>query len=319
MKGTMFLGAGSVLHATGTKDLERLGGLVRRMPRTGTAMIAGAVAISGLPPMNGFVSEWLLYLGLMRGGIASSGVGNAPSVAVLLATGLVSFVGAMAALCFLRIVGVALLGEPRSREARAAHESSAWLTAPMGVLLATSAAIAIFPLAAVAAVGRASGSIRGHTAPAIPDAPLARLGTVNAVVWGAILVAWAAFALLRQGKPASLDSTWGCGYVAPTPRMQYTARAFAEFFGARLLPEPLRPRFSQAAPKTIFPGPGAFESTCDDPLMRGVYEPFFARSGDRFARLRWLQQGILHVYILYILVVLIVALAWVSFRAWSSA
>jgi hydrogenase-4 component B len=319
MKGTMFLGAGSILHATGTKDLERLGGLLRRMPRTGTAMIVGAVAISGLPPMNGFVSEWLLYLGLIRGGIASSDVGGAPNVAALLATGVVSFVGAMAALCFLRLVGVALLGEPRSAEARGAHESSAWLTAPIGLLLAGSATIAIFPVPVVAAVVRASGSILGAAAPALPDVPLATLGEINALVWGAIFVSWAVFGLLRRGKPAQREATWGCGYLAPTPRMQYTARAFAELFGAKILPERLRPRLSQAAPKTIFPEPTAFASTCDDPLTRGVYDPLFVGMGDRFARLRWLQQGILHVYILYILVVLVLALAWVSFRVWTGA
>ncbi len=319
MKGTMFLGAGSVLHSTGTKDLERLGGLLRRMPRTGAAMIAGAVAISGLPPMNGFISEWLLYLGLIRGGIVPSGIGGAPSVAVLLATGLVSFIGAMAALCFLRLVGVALLGEPRSAEARGAHECSAWLTGPMGLLLVASAAIAIFPVPVVAVVARASRSIRGAGAPALPDAPLAMLGKVNSVVWGAIFITSGIFALVRRGKPASHDATWGCGYVAPTPRMQYTARAFAELFGAKLLPVRLRPRFSQATPMAIFPEPTAFASTCDDPLARGVYDPLIAGLGDRFARLRWLQQGILHVYVLYILVVLVLALAWVSFRIWTGA
>jgi NADH:ubiquinone oxidoreductase subunit 5 (subunit L)/multisubunit Na+/H+ antiporter MnhA subunit len=282
-------------------------------------MIAGAVAISGFPPMNGFVSEWLLYLGLIRGGIVSSGVGGAPSVAVLLATGLVSFISAMAALCFLRLVGVALLGEPRSAEAAGAHESSTWLTAPMGLLLVASAAIAIFPVPVVAAVARASGSIRGAAAPALPDVPLATLGKVNSVIWGTIFLTSGIFALLRRGKPASRDATWGCGYVAPTARMQYTARAFAELFGAKLLPRRLRPRFSQAAPTTVFPEGTAFASTCDDPLTRGVYDPLFKGMGDRFARLRWLQQGILHVYILYILVVLVLALAWVSFRVWTGA
>jgi len=238
---------------------------------------------------------------------------------VLLATGLLSFVGAMAVLCFLRLVGVALLGEPRSAEARTAHESSAWLTAPMGLLLTASAAIAIFPAPVVAAVARASGSIRGAAAPALPDAPLATLGGVNSLVGCAIVVAWGVFALLRRGKPESRDATWGCGYLAPTPRMQYTARAFAELFVAKLLPERLRPRFSQATPTKVFPEPAAFASTCDDPLMRGVYDPFFVRTGDRFARWRWLQQGILHVYILYILVVLILALGWVSLHAWGKA
>ena len=317
MKGTMFLGAGSVLHATGTKNLEQLGGLLRRMPMTGAAMVAGAVAISGLPPMNGFVSEWLLYVGLIRGGVAPPGVGGAPGVAVLLATGLLSFVGAMAALCFLRIVGIALLGEPRSTAARVAHESSAWLTVPLGLLVLASGAIGVFPGAAIAAVARAGGSIRGDSAHALPDVPLATVGRLNAVIWGAAFVTWAILALLRRGKPASRDATWGCGYVAPTPRMQYTARAFAELFVAKLLPRALRPRFPEIVPRTIFPEPLAFATTCDDPFTRGAYEPFFARTGDRFARLRWLQQGILHVYILYILVVLILVLTWVAFRAWS--
>jgi formate hydrogenlyase subunit 3/multisubunit Na+/H+ antiporter MnhD subunit len=319
MKGTMFLGAGSILHATGTKDLERLGGLLHRMPRTGTAMIAGAVAISGLPPMNGFVSEWLLYLGLIRGGIASSDVGSAPGVAALLGTGVLSFVGAMAALCFLRLIGVALLGEARSVEADRAHESSAWLTAPMAILLAGSVTIGTLPLPVVAAVLHASDSIVGAAHPPLPDVPLATLGHMNALVWGVTLVCSAVFVLLRRGKPARRDATWGCGYVAPTPRMQYTARAFAELFGAKVLPERLRPHFSGAAPMSVFPKPAAFASACDDPLTRGVYDPLFAGMGDRFARLRWLQQGILHIYILYILIVLVLGLAWVSFRVWTGA
>jgi formate hydrogenlyase subunit 3/multisubunit Na+/H+ antiporter MnhD subunit len=319
MKGTMFLGAGSVLHATGTRDLEQLGGLLRRMPRTGAAMIAGAVAISGLPPMNGFVSEWLLYVGLIRAGVASSAVGGAPGVAVLLATGLVSFIGAMATLCFLRIVGVALLGEPRSAQARCAHESSHWLTAPMAVLLVSAAAVATFPAPVVATVARASGSIRGDAAASGVDAPLRMVGTVNAIVWGAMLTVWAIFVWLRRARPTSRDATWGCGYLASTPRMQYTARAFAELFSTKLLPQRLRPRLSLVMPETLFPKPGAFASTCDDPLTRAVYEPFFARWGDRFARWRRLQQGVLHLYILYILIVLVLALAWVSFRAWSRA
>jgi formate hydrogenlyase subunit 3/multisubunit Na+/H+ antiporter MnhD subunit len=318
MKGALFLGAGSVLHATGTKDLERLGGLLRRMPQTGAALVAGAVAIAGLPPMNGFVSEWLLYLGLIRGGILP-GIGSAPRVALLLVTGLVSFVGAIAALCFLRIVGVALLGEPRTAQAREAHESSSWLTAPMGLLLAASTAVAVFPLPVVSVVSRASQSLQVDAAASLPDAPLAALGRVNSIVWGVVLFGGVMFSMIRRGKPEARGATWGCGYAAPTPRMQYTARAFAELFVAKILPEALRPRFSKAAPMAIFPQHASFETSCEDPLTRDVYEPFFAGTGNRFARLRWVQQGVLHIYLLYILVVLILALAWVSLRAWGGA
>jgi len=319
MKGTMFLGAGSVLHATGTKDLERLGGLLGRMPRTGAGFVAGAVAISGLPPMNGFVSEWLLYLGLIRGGLASAGGSGAPSVAVLLATGVVSFVGAVTALCFLRLVGIALLGQPRSPAAADAHESSLSMTAPIGVLVVACAAIALSPTPVVALVVRAGASIQGGTSPASPQAPLATIGALNGAIWVVAALVAALLALLRQKGPESPDATWGCGYVAPTSRMQYTGRGFAELFGSKLLPGTLRPRFSSPPTLSLFPAPSSFRSSTDDPLTRGVYEPFFSRTGDRFARLRWLQHGILHLYILYILVVLVLGLAWVSLRAWSGA
>src|SRR5260370_31942214 len=120
MKGLMFLAAGSVMHGSETRDLERLGGILRRMPRTGSLMLLGSLAIAGLPPLNGLVSEWLLYLALVRTGLASSG---AASVLALIAVGVVSLVGALAGLAFVRLIGTALLGQPRSEAASHAHES----------------------------------------------------------------------------------------------------------------------------------------------------------------------------------------------------
>lgn len=106
------------------------------------------------------------------------------------------------------------------------------------------------------------------------------------------------------------------GYAAPTSRMQYTSRSFAELMGERFLPRAIRPRVSITPPVGLFPGRSALSSTCVDPMTRSVYEPLVARSGDRFARLRWLQQGMLHAYLLYIVVAAIGLLAWSSLRSW---
>ena len=142
MKGLLFLAAGSVVHGTGTRDMEQLGGLMKRMPWTGAAMMAGAVAISALPPLNGFVSEWLLYLSLMKCGLETSG---GRSLTALLAVGLVALVGGLAAVTFVRLAGIVLLGSPRSEASGHSHESSAWMVAPMVILVVLCVTVAVVP------------------------------------------------------------------------------------------------------------------------------------------------------------------------------
>ena len=130
MKCLMFFAAGSVLHGTGTKDLEKLGGVAKRMPWTGVAMIIGAVAISALPPLNGFVSKWLMYLSLMKYGLATSG---GRGLTALLAVGVLALVGGLAGIAFVRLTGIALLGSPRSDAARARPRILALDARPDGV------------------------------------------------------------------------------------------------------------------------------------------------------------------------------------------
>jgi formate hydrogenlyase subunit 3/multisubunit Na+/H+ antiporter MnhD subunit len=315
MKGLMFLGAGSVLHGCHTKDLDKLGGLMKRMPRTSTILVLGAVAISGLPPMNGFVSEWLLYLGLIRGGLSA---GHASGVAMLLAVGLVALIGGLAMVCFVRLVGIALLGEPRSEAASLAHESPVAMTAPIMVLAAASVGVALVPEPLVAAISNVSGQLlRTDVHEAIAGVPLASIGLSNAILWLVLALGAVVWLVALRRPPLPSDATWGCGYANPSPRMQYTSSSFAEFVSERLLPRSLRARMAVVAPRGLFPTDGSLSSEASDPLTRGLYEPFVARWGDRFARLRWLQQGALHLYLVYILFTALLALAWTSFSAWS--
>src|SRR5207249_3445272 len=139
-KSLLFLGAGSIAQGTGTRTIDRLGGLARVMPWTAAAFALGSAAIVGLPPLNGFVSEWLVFRAFARAGAQ----GGAERAAVLGAP-VLGLIGALALACFAKVVGVILLGTPRDPVAMASHESSTGLVAPLLPLAAACAAIGLVP------------------------------------------------------------------------------------------------------------------------------------------------------------------------------
>jgi formate hydrogenlyase subunit 3/multisubunit Na+/H+ antiporter MnhD subunit len=308
MKGLLFLGAGSVLHGAGTKDLDRLGGLMKRMPWTATMIVLGATAISALPPMNGFASEWLIYLGLVERGSRGQ-----IDVGLLLTVGLLALLGAIACLCFVRLVGIALLGNPRSEGAEHAHESSPSMRAAMLALLSMSIVVAIAPAMVAGWISPVVSQLMGGRAQPL-EAPLAEVGMMNAGMWTAIAVVSVALNTLIKRRRVAAGSTWGCGYPAATSRIQYVARSFSELFAEHLLPRPFRARLRLERTDRLF-GPGlSLEANDVDPLTRGAYEPFLSRWADRLSRLRWMQQGSLHLYVVYIMAIAIVGVAWLSLR-----
>ncbi len=317
IKGLMFLGAGSVLHGTGTKDIERLGGLLRRMPWTGRALLFGAVAIAGLPPLNGFVGEWLLFRALAQAGVEQ--VAPAGLLAIGGAAAL-SFTGGLAALCFVRLVGVVLLGTPRSEAAERAHEASHTMTAVLVLLMiacAIGALLAPLLMAALAALlAQLGAATRGDVsalAASLWPLVFVNLGLLAGIVGGGAL----SLRMLRGGRLQRAE-TWGCGYAAPTARMQYTGHAFSELFSTRILPRWAQARLWSSRPKGPWPSSASFTSDTTDPLTRVAYAPFLLRWGHRFARLRFLQQGNVHLYLLYIFAAALGALAWVAVRDWLS-
>jgi formate hydrogenlyase subunit 3/multisubunit Na+/H+ antiporter MnhD subunit len=318
MKGLMFFAAGSMVHACGTRDMERLGGLMKRMPKTGVIVVVGAIALAGLPPLNGFVGEWLIYFGLMGGGLSGGGPWG---IAMLLASGLFALVGGLAALCFVRLVGIVLLGEGRSEASQHAHESTWGMLGPMAILLVSILLVGVYPSLLVRGFSGVLLQVLGapvmvHTNSVA--ASLGILGVIHLVFWGFLVGGGVLLAFLSRGSTTRVP-TWGCGYAAPTTRMQYTASAFSEMVSVRLLPRHMRALFRLEMPSSSLPSEGNFKSECSDPLIRGVYEPFFSRWADRFSRLRWVQQGALHIYILYIFIVAVVALAWISWSTWMAS
>ncbi|MGC4069547.1 MAG: proton-conducting transporter membrane subunit [Polyangiaceae bacterium] len=309
MKGLLFLLSGNVLHACHTKDLERLGGLGKRMPMTFALLVVGALAIAGLPPLNAFVSEWLLYTGLMRGALVGSGAG---AVACVMAVAMLSFIGAIAALCFIRLVGTSMLGEPRTENASSAKESAIglWLPAvPLGLIVIAQG---LAPDRVLGWIHHVVGQLLGSNGlDSVSSLGLGTIARVNRMTFGVLLFAVIAVQLVfGTRRIRGTVPTWDCGYVAPTARMQYTARGISELFTEIVLPRRLVPKVSRRLPVGVLPTSGHLEGETSDPLTRDAYGPFVTRWANRFARLRWMQQGHLHIYLLYILMTLIVALAF---------
>jgi len=303
MKGLAFLGAGALVHGAGTRDLERMGGLLRRLPATGGLLVLAAAALAGLPPLNGFVSEWLVYLGLLRGGD-----GAPPWLALLawLALAALAFVGALAAIAFTRLLGIALLGAPRSAQAAEAHEGGPLLLVPLGLVGAANVGIAIFPGAAVRLVtpaaaivlGVPEGEIASALAPAAAalDGPM-RAGLVVLVIAGVALAIASRRMLSRRSVTES--STWGCGFSQESARVQYTAASYAEIAVRAAAPRPLQPRARVEAPTGLFPRRARFGLDVQDPARARVFEPAFRRVAEWFARLRQFQQARLNLQLLY--------------------
>ncbi len=312
-KSLLFLGAGTVLHATHTRNMDSLGGLLKPMPHTGSAFLAGSMAISGLPPFNGFVGEFLIFLGAFEGITQKASPELGPSAAVI---GGLALISGLAAACFTKIFGTVFLGEPRSDHTAHAHDPGWRMRAPMWLLAATCLGIGLGAPYVIQALGEPLRVLRPELW--TPDAsnPLAReihlLGRIVAmsVFVVAVLVALLTFrALLLRGREVTRAGTWDCGYARPTPRMQYTSSSFAQPL-TELLRAILRGRRYGEPVRGLFPKPASLSTATPDVCMEGIYHPFFVSAEWAMARLRRLQHGNIHLYVLYVAVTLLILLLW---------
>jgi len=305
-KGLMFLGAGALAHASGSRDINLMGGLLRRLPLAGLPLIGGSLAISALPPLNGLISEWLLYLSLLEAGSTLPGAAALPA---LLLIGALGMVGTLALLTFSRLCGIALLGEPRSAASAAAHEPGALLLLPPALLLAVCLGIGLWPGAVLVLLQTPLHAL-GFASDAADFKALPALGH-----WGGILLltllalAWLV-RTLRRLRPLAMAGTWGCGYRFPSPRMAYTGDGFTEFAWQHLLPRQLRPQIRGGRVAGLFPVATELDQQSRDPILIGILQPLFSRLADFCQRLRWLQQGRLPVYLLYIFIASTALIVW---------
>jgi hydrogenase-4 component B len=312
MKSLLFLGTGSVLHATGERNLGRLGGLIHHMPWVAWLTLVGTLAIAGLPPLNGFVSEWLL----LQSFLFAHEVPH-PFVNMLLPLGasVVALAAALAGYVMVKFYGVVFLGQPREPSLAKAH-GAGWLErAGLAWLAVGCVLLGLLPVQVVRAFGHVTVQLTGQAVPTtrgwswllapLPDrevsyAPLVLLLVIVAVV----LVTYLAVRQLYRRKVRRAPP-WDCGFVRIDARMQDTAEGFGQpirhifqpfFHMERLLPSPF-----DAAPK--------YRVTVGDRLWRALYEPLggiVQRAADSVA---WLQQGRISTYLLYSFITLVLLLA----------
>jgi len=307
-KALLFLGAGSVIHATGTREIDLLGGVARRLPYTALLFGVGAVAICGLPPLNGFVSELLVYLGFFRG-VQGAGIAAA---ATALAAPALAMVGGLAVACFVKVYGIVFLGVPRSDAHVAGHEAGWPMLLPMTLLALLCAVIGLAPGLFESLLQRASlaalpAVLAGGVQPLGELVPLSLLTAmgITLLVLLALLFLWYRYRL--AAAPGGETVTWGCGYQRPLARMQYSASSFAQMLTA-LYAFALKPAIHKPHISGIFPGRAGFHSHVPEAVLELVYIPALIRLSERFAGVRKLQNGVLQQYVLYTLVTLIVLL-----------
>ena len=311
-KGLLFLGAGAVLHATTTRNIEKLGGLLKRMPWTGPLFLIGAAAIAGLPALNGFVSEFLIYVGAFGAAASLASEAAAPALATIAALALI---GGLAAACFVKAFGVVFLGEPRSEHGAHAHEPGWAMRGPMTLLAIACIAIGVLSPLLVGELAPVLQQVTGIPTPAVREALGQATGIFVALTLAALGLVGIAAALLAvrwialSGKPVTAGPTWDCGYLLPSPRMQYTASSFAQpltdLFITLL---DVRRRFS--APDGVFPQAASFVTETPDFYRERVYHPLFGGVRRSLSAFQWLQHGRVQLYVLQIAVTLLVLLIW---------
>ena len=308
-KSLLFFGSGAVQTASGTLDINRMGGLLKRMPYTGAAMLAGAAAICGFPPFNGFISEFFIYSSAFRADFASPMLRE---LFIVLVLGSLALIGALAAYAFAKLGGIGLLGEPRSDGAANAREVVPTMYAPMIFLASLCLVVGLFPATIAGFLRLVLGSLNASPPGTVLDEMLLSLRGVQlstaAFLMVIVLLFIARKAILGR-KRTRVSETWGCGYHKPDARMQYTSVSFSEPFVSLIGPLS-RPSIEGRVPARIFPEKTTFTTKVEDPVMDRIVIPAYARTGRLFGKFSVIQHGNTHLYVLYIVLALLAALVW---------
>jgi len=319
-KGLLFLGAGAVLHATHTRDMEQMGGLAKRMPQTAFCFLIGAVAISALPPLNGFVSEWLTYQSLLQG------FGTTDSLLRLMfpiGGALLALTSALAAACFVKAFGITFLAQPRSEAAAQAHEVSPTMLLGQGVLVAACVFLGLCPTLFLKVLDPLTQQLTGQQI-----SPLLTLanglvlsginqagGTVSTLgiaVLGValLLIPFALWLAFGQKTKTRIGPTWDCGLKGLTPRMEYTATGFSKpirmIFKTLFRPHREVQREYDFSP--YFTTSMRFEAHVEEVFETRIYRPLQRQVLRLSRRMRALQAGSLQAYLIYIFITLLLLL-----------
>jgi formate hydrogenlyase subunit 3/multisubunit Na+/H+ antiporter MnhD subunit len=298
-KSLLFYSAGTVYQATHTLDIEQLGGLIKKMPQTATLFLIAALAICGLPPFNGFISEFLIYSGLFKGILESPLISTVFLVSSVL--GLV-IIGGLAMLCFTKAFGVIFLGNERHQLPATVHEAEFTKLFPKYLIATLIILIGIVPQIFVKAISGPTALFTGKNI--LQQEPVAFIETLQAVSLAVIalillsLIIWWLRKMVTRSAVIVESSTWGCGYAAPTAKLQYTANSFVRPF-RKLIHPLLMMNKTENALIGIFPNPVHSETHPYDKLERVIIDIPLKYLKGFIGQFRFLQNGNPQFYILY--------------------
>ncbi|MHB8841576.1 MAG: hydrogenase 4 subunit B [Candidatus Aquicultor sp.] len=320
-KALLFLGAGSIHYSTGTKNIEELGGLIKRMPATAALFLIGSLAISAIPPFNGFASEWLTFQSILQ----AYRIGDIPlQLIVLLAVPALALTGGLAATCFVKAFGITFLSLPRSERAADAKEVPAPMLIGMAILGLLCIALGVGSTAFITIPWHVATSFfDGATkmpafSPLILQLPNSQgHASMSLLLIAALLVVVSLAAVLltrlRGRRSVTTGPTWDCGIPEGTPRMQYSATAFTRplkiVFSAIYQPRWHVEVESEASP--YFPLSISYESSLYPVFERQLYRRFINTLVRAARRARMIQAGNINLYLAYIFATLVILLVLV--------
>lgn len=315
-KSLLFFSAASLAKATGTQNMELMGGAVKRMPYTSFFFLIGSVAICALPPFNGFISEFTIY----NGAFSSLSTSNSISVALLMsAIVALALIGGLSIIAFSKAFGIAFLGEPRSRKAQAAKEVNKGMYQSLIVPTILIIVVGLFPMPLVSLLGKITGEYLGigytnalYETQKVTDI-LSKVSLVCAILVAAVAVLYFIRRAVMARRKIEHGSTWGCGYTAPSTKQQYTSSSYVSDFAQLMSPiTGYKKDMKPIAEEDIFSASRTFKGKENDVLKSTLISKPLKWMNGWFLRLAIFQTGKIQHYILYALLfmVLIFALSY---------
>lgn len=318
-KCLLFGCAGNIYYSTHTKNIEELGGLIKRLRVTAPLFLVGALSISAIPPLNGFMSEWLIFQSLLNGFYIPSVFFK---VMTVICGAIVALTGALVAMCFVKAFGVSFLALPRSEHTRKAKEVPLVMLVSMGILASMCVFMGLFPATIMATINQVNTHLLGTNIINIITSydwlqtksihtNFTDLSPKSAPIFGLILlvITFGFLTMLRPGFTKRIYETWTCG-ITPEPRFGYTATAFTKPFKV-IFGNLYRPRFEIS---TTYSVPKYFaKSITYLGEITPIFEKYFYNPVSSYVlnisnKIRWVHTGSIHVYLAYIFVTLLIAI-----------
>ncbi len=300
-KSLLFYSAGSIYQQSHTQNIENLGGLIKLMPGTAVIFLIGALAIGGLPPFNGFISEFLIYNGLIQGVHTSS---ISQIILLVLSLAGLSIIGGLSVLTFTKAFGTIFLGQPRTTLPHQPQEVSLLMLVPQYFIVGVMLSIAFFSQIYMKTIGHILDLI--NPIQPVPDIATgisetaAHISLYSLMLAGLVAAIWVLRTLALKERSARINSTWGCGYVAPNRRQQYTGKSFSKPLGKifnTLLIE--KKQFEELKPGEIFPVKKSYISHYQDFFEHNLINPITERMVYSANYFSFVQNGRIQSYVLY--------------------